>query len=36
MGGCRVTVYMCENIIAEKVRVNIGDSFYKYFVQKKN
>lgn len=35
MGECRVTVNMCKNIIAEKVRVIIGDSFYKYFLQEK-
>lgn len=35
MGECRVTVNMCEHIIPEKVRVSIGDSFYKFFVHKK-
>jgi len=35
MGEYRVTVNTCENIIAEKIRVSIGDSFYKYFAHKK-
>jgi len=35
MGECRVNVNMCKNILAEKMKVSIGDSFYKYFLYKK-